>query len=334
MTTVVFDGACFGDGPITGVGRAFLNAVAAYAATFANRCMLLLPSGAPKPPLANVELVEAPRGAVRRQLALPRLLRELHAGVLHSSVAAVPLRAGCATIATVHDLPWLHPGLGERTTLWRRSVTRRALRSAAAIVAPSAFTARDVATLLPGTAPRVHVIAHGTELGAEPRPGAVARRSGPMLVLGDDRPRKNRDRVQKAHAIARQRCPRLPDLRFVGPPHDYVDEAAKLQLLGSCRAVVQCSLFEGFGMPVLEALANGAPVLCSDIEPFREITADGGALLVDPTSVEAIAGGMVRIHEDEQLREQLAGSGWRRAARFSRVGVAEQWCRLHTELAS
>jgi glycosyltransferase involved in cell wall biosynthesis len=331
--TVVFDGACLGDGPITGVGRAFLNALSAYA-ELASRCVLLLPRGAPKPPLPSVEIAEAPRGALRRQLVLPRLLRELHASVLHSSVAAVPLRAGCPTIATVHDLPWLHPELREHTTLWRRSVTRRALRSAAAIVAPSAFTARDVATLLHSGAPPVHVVAHGTELGAEPRPGATALRSGPLLVLGDDRPRKNRDRIRQAHAIARQRCPRLPELRFVGPPDDYVDEPAKLQLLASCRAVVQCSLFEGFGMPVLEALANGAPVLCSDIAPFREITEDGNcALLVDPKSVEAIAGGMVRIHEQEHLREQLARSGWHRASHFRRIGVAEQWHRLHTGLA-
>ena len=330
----MFDGACLGDGPITGVGRAFLNALTAYAESLESRSVLLLPSGAAMPPLTRVEFVQAPRGALRRQLALPRLLRELRADVLHSSVAAVPLRARCPTIATVHDLPWLHPELREHTTFWRRSVTRRALRSAAAIVVPSAFTARDAAALLAGSAPPVHVIAHGTELGAEPRPGATALRTGPLLVLGDDRPRKNRDRVRQAHAIARQRCPRLPELRFVGPPDDYVDEAAKLQLLGSCRAVVQCSLFEGFGMPVLEALANGAPVLCSDIPPFREITADGdNALLVDPKSVEAIAGGMVRIHEDEPLRERLARSGWHRASHFRRIGVAEQWHRLHTGLA-
>lgn len=333
MRTVVFDGACLGDGPITGVGRAFLNALAAYA-ELESRPVLLLPTGVARPPLARVEFVPAPRGALRRQLALPRLLRELRADLLHSSVAAVPLRARCPTIATVHDLPWLHPELREHTTLWRSFVTKRALRSAAAIVAPSAFTARDVATLLRSSAPPVQVIAHGTELGEQPRPGATAQRCGPLLVLGDDRPRKNRDRVRQAHTIARRRNPRLPELRFVGPPDDYVDEAVKLQLLGSCRAVVQCSLFEGFGMPVLEALANSAPVLCSDIAPFREITKDGdNALLVDPRSVEAIAGGMVRIHEDEHLREQLARSGWHRASHFRRIGVAEQWHRLHTELA-
>ncbi|HEX6813247.1 MAG TPA: glycosyltransferase family 1 protein [Planctomycetota bacterium] len=332
MVTVVFDGACLGDGPVTGVGRAFLNALAAYAASTENRCVLLVPARAPAPTLAGVEPVEAPRGALRRQVAVPRLLRALGASVLHSSVAAVPLRAPCATIATVHDLPWLHRDLDEHTTMWRRFATRRSLRSAAAIVSPSAFTARDVASLLGSGAPPVHVIAHCTALGEEPRPGAAARRSGPLLVLGDDRPRKNRERVRQAHTLAQKRCPHLPELRFVGPPHDWVDEGAKLQLLGACRAVVQCSLFEGFGMPVIEALANGAPVLCSDIAPFREIT-DGTALLADPQSVEAIAAGLVRIHEDDALREHLAASGWRRASRFQCSTVAGQWRGLHTSLA-
>jgi hypothetical protein len=136
--------------------------------------------------------------------------------------------------------------------------------------------------------------------------------------------------VRQAHAIARQRCPRLPELRFVGPPDDYVDEATKLQLLGSCRAVVQCSLFEGFGMPVLEALANGPPVLCSDIAPFREITKDGdNALLVDPKSVEPSPRAWCA-----STRTDLRSIGpvrWHRPT-LRRIGVAEQWQRLHTEL--
>ncbi len=333
MVTVVFDGACFGDGPITGVGRAFLNGLTAFA-EIEQRCVLLVPGGASVPPVAGVEFVEAPRGALRRQLVVPRLLRQLRADVLHSAVAAVPLRAGCPTIATVHDLPWLHPELDERTSAWRAFATKRALRAATAIVSPSAFTARDVGRLLGASAPPVHVIPHGTGVSAEA--GNPAQRSGPLLVLGDDRPRKNREAVRKAHALARQQCPGLPELRFVGPPDDYVSEADKLQLLRSCRAVVQCSLFEGFGMPVIEALANRAPVLCADIPPFREIADDhpaACALFVDARSVEAIAEGMVRIHRDDDLRAFLAVAGWSRASSFRSSNTAARWQRLHAGLA-
>lgn len=331
MVTVVFDGACFSDGPITGVGRAFHNGITAYAGQFDSRCVLLVPEGVSVPPPAGVQVATAPRGVVRRQLALPSLLRQLRADVLHSSVVSVPLRAPCPTIATVHDLPWLHAELGEPTTAWRRFATRRALRAATRIVSPSTFTANDVARLLGEFSPPTCVLAHCTELGAAPATGSTSSRRGPLLVLGDDRARKNRDRVRAAHALAQRQCADVPALRFVGPPFDYVSEAAKVELLRTCRAVVQCSLFEGFGLPVLEALANGAPVLCSDIPPFREIAGDH-AVFVEPRSIDAIAAGMVAIHMDNDLREALVAPGWRRAAACDGSHLATAWHKLHTEI--
>ena len=150
---VAFDGACLGDGPVTGVGRALLNGLAAYAAAFPNNAVLLLPAHAPRPQIAGLTIVEAPRGALRRQLELPRLLRQLGADVLHSPVVAVPLLARCPTIATVHDLPWFHSEAGERTSWRRKFATRRSLRAAAAVLAPSTFTLRDAATIAGDPAP-------------------------------------------------------------------------------------------------------------------------------------------------------------------------------------
>src|SRR5690606_3930820 len=141
--TIVFDGACFGDGPITGVARSFLNALMAYAEGLRDECVLLLPEKATLAAIPNVRMVVAPRGAVRRQLQLPRMLRDLGARLLHSSVASVPIYSPCPTIATAHDLPWLHPELVEPTSLWRQFVTKRALRSAARILAPSTMTCVD-----------------------------------------------------------------------------------------------------------------------------------------------------------------------------------------------
>lgn len=328
---IAFDGACCGDGPITGVARAFLNGLAAYAASFPGDAVLLLPIGAPAPALPGVDIVPAPRGALRRQLGLPRLLRQLRAEVLHSAVAAVPLRAPCPTIATAHDLPWLHPELGEASTPWRRFVVRRALAAASAVIAPSAFTAHDVRRLLGPRGPRLVLVPHGTTLGQAPDATTTQARSGPFVALGDDRPRKNRAIVQAAHAAARAKCPDLPPLRFVGPPHDYVEEAEKVRLLQTCRAVVQGSRFEGFGMPVLEALAHGAPVVCADIAPFREIAGDA-ALFADPRDPEAIAAALIRIHTDAPLRWRLAESGHQRAVLAQPTTVALAWRELHERL--
>lgn len=336
MLTIAFDGACFGDGAITGVGRAFVTGLTAYAAQSKATCLLLLPAGAVDPAIPGVRTIEAPRGALRRQLQLPRLLRSLRADLLHSSVAAVPLRAPCPTIATVHDLPWLHDELrrsplAERTSRWRMFATVRSLRSATAVLAPSQFTARDVRLAMQRPSTPIAVVPHGTRLGPAPTDAATDARSGPFLVLGDDRPRKNRAGLVEAWQRARLVRPTLPALQFVGPPNAYVDEAAKRELLATCRALVHVSHFEGFGLPVLEGLAHGAPVLCSDLAPHREIAGDA-ADYVPSRDVEAIAAGLVRIDRDSERRRTLAHGGHARARTFAPEGVAAAWHRLHAEV--
>ncbi|MCA8976037.1 MAG: glycosyltransferase [Planctomycetes bacterium] len=306
---IVFDAICLGDGRVTGVARSFLNGLHAYAARYAADMIVLVPDGADHGELPTVEIAAGPRGAVRRQRVLPRLLRDCNADLLHSSVASVPLRARCPTIATVHDLPWLHDESGERSNWWRRFATTRALRAAAAVIAPSRFTLEAAAKIL-GDRSRLHHIPHTTRAPATI--GDARERTGPLLVLGDDRPRKNRARVRQAHRLARQRVADLPELRFVGPPHDYVAEVEKERLLRTCRAVVACSLYEGFGMPVLEALAHGAPLICSDIPPHREI-AGAAARYVDPRDVESIANGLIAepVPHDGPMPGRPIAACWR-----------------------
>lgn len=332
---VVFDGACFDGAPITGVGRAFLHGLGAYLPNADGPVVLLLPRGvavAELEPLAarGLAIEPAPRGALRRQLALPRLLRALQASVLHSSVTSIPLRAPCPTIATAHDFPWLAPRCCEPAGLRRRAAARFAVRRADAVLAPSLETLAHARQLGgPRVTKRLHLVPHGSPLPPlAPPPEA---RHGPFLVLGDDRPRKNRLAVQAAHAQARRACPDLPALQFVGPPGAFVDEAGKAELLRSCRALVHCSLIEGFGMPVLEAMGHGAPVVCSDIPALRELAADA-AILVDPGRTAAIADALVRCHADPHLRAELVRRGRQRAALFQPERVAQAWLALHRSL--
>lgn len=330
---IAFDGGCLGDGPPTGVARALLTGLAAYAAQGEHAAVLLLPAGAADPRLPGVRAVDAPRGRLRRQLALPRLLRTLRADVLHSAVAAVPLRAPVPAIATVHDLPWRHPEAGETTTPWRRLATVAALRAAAVVLAPSTQTAADARALLgEAAAAKVRVVPHGCARGAVPDAAALAARRGPFLALGDDRPRKQRDALRAAHARAVALAPDLPPLRFVGPPDDFVDEASKLSLLADCRALVHASRFEGFGLPVLEGLAHGAPVVCSDLPPHREIAGDS-ALYAPAGDVGALADALLAVHRDDGLRLRLAAAGHARAAAFAPERVAAAWAQAHREVA-
>lgn len=322
---LVFDAACLSDGPVTGVARSFLNGLEAYAEQYAKDMIVLVPEGASTNGLPDTRRAQIASGAWRRQRALPQVLHQLQADLLHSSVVSVPLRAHCPTIATVHDLPWLHRESGERSTWWRRFATKRALRAATAVIAPSKFTL-DAAARILGHRNKLHHIPHIT--GAPTTISDPTLRTGPFLVLGDNRPRKNRARVREAHRLARQQNPQLPDIRFVGPPDDYVTEAEKVRLLGTCCAVVSCSLYEGFGMPVLEALVHGAPLICSDIPPHREIAGEA-AVYVRELDARSIATAMnsCSVPPGSTRKEPTLPSTETRAR------LVSQWRDLHSDVS-
>lgn len=332
---VVFDGSVLAAGPPTGVARSFLLTLEAYGRLVQEHGeaapVLLLPDDATAPDLPGVETRPGPVGALRKQLRLPGVLRKLGAAVFHSPVTALPVRARCPMVATIHDVPWFaRERLDEGGCGWRhRLAVRIAARRAAAIVVPSRATAMDV--LRGCESARVMVIRHGVPLPPEPAPRHQL--NGPFLVLGDDRPRKNIARVKAAHAQARTMARDLPDLEIHGPVHGFVTEAAKTGLLRNSRALLHLSLFEGFGLPVLEAFGHGLPVLCSDRASLPEVAGDA-ALMVDPTDIGAMAEAMVRIHRDEELRARLRAKGLELAAATTPESTAAGWRALHREVAA
>ncbi len=329
---VAFDGTVLAAGPITGVARAFLTTLRSHAEHSGSECLLLLPEGAEDPELPGVSPVTAPSGPLARQLELPGLLRRIGCDLLHSPVAAVPLRCPCPVVATAHDLPWMHSPSPQDWTWRQRMATSWSLARASAVLAPSDFTADAVRRMLGADGrDKVRLLPHGIDL---PEVAAeVSARRGPLISLGDDRPRKNRERLREAMQRALQLDPDLPPLVFVGPPHNFVDECDKLRLLDECTAMLQLSSFEGFGLPVLEGLAHGAPVVCSDIPPHREI-ADGAALFVAPDSIENLAAAIIRICREASLRAYLAEAGRRRARSFDVATTAAAWHALHLELTT
>lgn len=341
--TCVFDGYVLRCGPLTGVARSFLWALAAFAARGEARAILALPEGEPLPELqalarGGVEIVETRAGAGpwRRQATLPRFLRTVGADLLHVPVAAIPLRAPCPVIATIHDLPWRaddgagaaldgEPGRGAMT----RIVTRMAVQRSQGVLVPSEATRVDVLREVPRRRAPIHVVPLGVPLPPTPAQG---RADGPFLYLGDDRPRKNLPRLRRAHAAARGAEPGLPDLLHLGPGGSrYVPESEKADAIRSACAVVLVSLHEGFGLPVLEAFGHGTPVLCSQRKSLRELASDA-ALVVDPTDERAIADALLRIHGDAELRASLSVRGRSRAEAMTPDHTAAAWTRVHREV--
>jgi glycosyltransferase involved in cell wall biosynthesis len=220
-----------------------------------------------------------------------------------------------------------------------RATIRPALRRAAALPCISEATRRDLVELFPAAEPTaVTIPLAADERFATARPGDAPARHGLdrpyVLAVGALEPRKNLERLVAAWG-------RLPSglrdghrLALVGPRGwddepilraaaeggarllGRVDDADLAALYAGCAAFAYPSLYEGFGLPVLEAMAAGAPVVTSSVSSLPEV-AGGAALLVDPHDTDAIAGALARVLGDAALAADLRARGRKRAAVFS-----------------
>jgi glycosyltransferase involved in cell wall biosynthesis len=243
-------------------------------------------------------------------------------------------------VITVHDLaalryPELHP---DRHVQQQRDQVR-SLSRAAAVLAVSSATAEDlVAAGVP--AQRIVVAPHGLTPLADPSPGPGHPPPGYLLTVGETSPRKGYPRLLEALARLYDR----PRLVMAGPSAG--DEARVRGLLGTlglasavtrlgavsepalaalyADALALCfpSVSEGFGLPVLEAMAAGVPVLAADIPPVREVAGDA-AILLPPDDSGAWAEAIEAVTGDPSLRERMAEQGRRRAAGFTWARTAE-----------
>jgi glycosyltransferase involved in cell wall biosynthesis len=174
------------------------------------------------------------------------------------------------------------------------------------------------------------------------------------LSVGTIEPRKNHKRLLAAYAHLRARQNNVGPLVLAGAkgwlvddfdavlehlgvrPHvlvlGYVDDDALQWLYENCFAFVYPSLFEGFGLPVLEAMSLGAPVIASGVTSIPEIAGDA-ALLIDPERTEDLAAAMERLHTDEHLRERLRAASLQRAKLFSWRRAAQQVLDLYAAVA-
>lgn len=294
-------------------------------------------------------LVNGARLAVWHQLRLRRRIAAEGIDVYHSACAVGPIGIGCPVVMTVHDATlWLPPnqyGAGDRA--YHRVFSVIAARRAAAVIVPSEASRTEIARTYGIPANRLHVVPYGVSpifgTTAAVQQAAVRRRHGLgrpyVLCVGAEPPRKNLPRTVEAFARAVARSgDATTELVLVGPaePRDaQVDRvAARLGIAGrvrrlgpverhelpalygaaSCLAYV--SLREGFGFPIVEAMACGTSVLTSRSSSMAEVAGDA-AVLVDPTDVAAIADALTRLLVDVAFREQMAARGPARARQFS-----------------
>jgi glycosyltransferase involved in cell wall biosynthesis len=280
-------------------------------------------------------------------LRLPRRTRALGADVLHCPMPLAPLRRhGIPTVVTVGDaIAWTRPEwLTRAHALHARLILGRALRRAAAVIVPSEYTRGELLSALPGLDPaRVAVTPWGVDARFSPGPGPEGLRPY-LLAVGTLQPRKNLEAAVAAfdHLGCDHRLVvvgargwgdeglmnELTRDRVELRGHVRDDELVTLYRGASC--LVFPSLAEGFGFPLVEAMACGTPVVCASAGGLPEV-AGGAARIVAPHDHEALATAVSEVLADPSpWRER----GLARAADFTWERCAEQTVRVYREVVA
>ncbi len=317
------------------------------------------------PPPANLSFVQKKTRALDRfwwTAGLPRYIKESRLALFHGTNYDVPLWSRCPTVLSIHDLSLqLYADTHERQRV-RRARRRLPLmtRAATMIVTHLEAVRKEIIEHL--GVPPARIVA----IPAAPRsvfhPVHVEdtvetrRRLGVedefILFVGTLEPRKNLQTLIRAFSEILRATTERPQLVIVGKKGwlsndlfagieaygikdkscltGYLTDEELRALYSSCRVFVYPSLYEGFGLPPLEAMACGAPVVASRIASIAETTGDA-ARLVEPTNGNALAQSILSVLENKEERERLSVAGLKRAAEFSWKLTAERTREVYTE---
>jgi len=283
-------------------------------------------------PVALTSNPAAPLDSWRLARALGEVTRK---DVFFSPGYNTPLFCGAPFIFTIHDLSHIYcpENSSPLIRLYYATIMKRACHRAASILTISEFTRKQIIEWAGVSPEKILNVRCGVDSAYQPHGDSYGLPFPYLLCVSNRKRHKNEFRV--VEALARTGLAGDIRLVFTGKPTadladcieryrltarvhftGVVPEAQFPSLYRGAQALVFPSLYEGFGLPLLEAMACGTPVVTSNITAMPEVAGDA-ALLVDPASVDQIARAMERIVSDTSLRRQLREKGLARAARFS-----------------
>ena len=271
--------------------------------------------------------IAARRLSLMDPLATTLAVGGLHSGIYFSPGFNPPLRSPVPFVFCMHDM--IHLRFAGTSSPARRAYYRLvvgpAARRAFRVLTVSQHARGEILDWTGLPPERVEVVGNG--VAAAFRPEGPRHEPGYpyFLYVGRREAHKNVERLFAAHAASR--CGREVRLLFA----EHLDDEQLAAHYRGAIALALPSLYEGFGIPIVEAMACGTPVLTSNATAIPETVGEGNALIVDPLSIDAIAAGLDRLAEDAALRAQLRQRGLMRAAAFSWETVAEKVGRVLKE---
>lgn len=335
-------------GERTGVGRTLEGLYGAFSGLFPGDTVVFLsprPVALPASLAGRVEVRPPSRprlpGTLWLQAVAPLEAAAERADLFHGPLGILPLAAPMPGVATIHDLtPVLFPEWHDRKNVAGFAPLLPAtVRRAARLVCVSEATRGDLVRACPDSEGKAVVVANGLV----PPPPADRSDAAPwprpyVLSIGTLEPRKNHARLVRAMESVWDRRPSFPDLVLAGGEGwgmpgflaslsrsrhaariaalGWVSPERAAALLRGARLLAYPSLYEGFGLPALEAMSEGIPVVASSSSSLPEVVGDAG-LLPDPRDEAAIAAAIERAHDDEAFRASAARRGPARAALFT-----------------
>lgn len=317
-------------------------------------------------PNVHIVTLRCPSYPLWEQWALPRAVARVKPDLLHCTSNTAPVWGPTPLVVTLHDIIFLEKQAGRNTSLYqslgrqyRRLVVPRILPKCRRIITVSQFECDRIRTALGLDPERIVAIHNGYNPRFRPMDdtAAVTKRYLPdaeyLFFLGNTDPKKNTPGTLRAYAEYVRRSERplpllvadLPMqaaesiLQQIGEPElmdrlrlpGYIPNGDLPAIYNGASAFLYTSLRESFGIPQLEAMACGTPVVTSNTSAIPEIAGEG-AILVDPTSPEAIAGALLRLETDAAYRTEKIAYGLERVKLFSWEQTARKLLALYREL--
>ncbi|MFA9517437.1 glycosyltransferase family 4 protein [Halopenitus sp. H-Gu1] len=294
-----------------------------------------------------------PRAHLWEQVTLPRMLAGEEYDVFHTPAGNPPVLSGTPLVTTIHDIsPITHPEwfTNSYVSLYRL-LTPLAVRTSDRIITVSKFARDEIIDVYPVAEGKIEVIYNGVRsrdpTDSEPVDDLAPDRF--LLFVGSTNPRKNLEGLLNGYRRYRQNTSDPYSLVLVGPDNDvfastnlptvngvrrlgFVSEPQLTWLYDAAALFVFPSLYEGFGLPILEAMSRGTPVITSDCGAMAEISGNA-AHLVSPTDPGTIADGIEYVLDDTEYRQAISQQGKHHAADFTWSRTARQTAELYHSVA-